>query len=131
MLPILRTRGSLLARRVVIQSRFKSDQIGSANDPTPSKPVQNVSATNETPTNPVGAYDSPLVETVEAAEKMRTMQAPNRAGIWSRSQRPREQAMVGPRFEQTIMNDQVCSTTSKYTLLHLRVLQYEGQEILF
>ncbi|KAF7563797.1 hypothetical protein G7046_g300 [Stylonectria norvegica] len=28
-------------------------------------------------------------------------QAPNRLGIWSRSQRPRETAMTGPRFEQT------------------------------
>jgi NADH dehydrogenase (ubiquinone) Fe-S protein 6 len=35
------------------------------------------------------------------------MQAPNRQGIWSRSQAPREKAMVGPRFEQTIMEDQV------------------------
>ncbi|KAI0480515.1 hypothetical protein GGR56DRAFT_626401 [Xylariaceae sp. FL0804] len=29
------------------------------------------------------------------------MQAPNRLAIWSRSQRPRGQAMTGPRFEQT------------------------------
>lgn len=28
-------------------------------------------------------------------------QAPNRTGIWSRSQKPRSQAMTGPRFEQT------------------------------
>ncbi|EFX00453.1 NADH-ubiquinone oxidoreductase [Grosmannia clavigera kw1407] len=28
-------------------------------------------------------------------------QAPNRAGVWTRNQRPREQAMTGPRFEQT------------------------------
>ncbi|KAL1844374.1 hypothetical protein VTJ49DRAFT_53 [Mycothermus thermophilus] len=28
-------------------------------------------------------------------------QAPNRVGIWSRSQRPRAEAMTGPRFEQT------------------------------
>jgi hypothetical protein len=37
------------------------------------------------------------------------MQSPNRKGIWSRSQQPRERAMVGPRFEQTIMADQVCA----------------------
>ncbi|KAL2124827.1 hypothetical protein VTJ04DRAFT_1192 [Mycothermus thermophilus] len=30
-----------------------------------------------------------------------TNQAPNRTGIWSRSQRPRAEAMTGPRFEQT------------------------------
>ncbi|KAK1827250.1 hypothetical protein QBC39DRAFT_267338 [Podospora conica] len=30
-----------------------------------------------------------------------TAQAPNRSEIWSRSQKPRAEAMVGPRFEQT------------------------------
>jgi hypothetical protein len=35
------------------------------------------------------------------------MQAPNREGVWSRSQQAREKAMVGPRFEQMIMYDQV------------------------
>jgi hypothetical protein len=49
------------------------------------------------------------VESVEEGEKMRAMQAPNRKDVWSRSQRPREQAMVGPRFEQMTMDDQVCS----------------------
>ncbi|KAI4844825.1 lactobacillus shifted protein [Aureobasidium sp. EXF-8846] len=34
------------------------------------------------------------------------MQAPNREGVWSRSQQAREKAMVGPRFEQMIMYDQ-------------------------
>lgn len=34
-------------------------------------------------------------------------QAPNRAGVWSRSQRPRAQAMTGPRFEQTNFDLQV------------------------
>jgi len=34
-------------------------------------------------------------------------QAPNRAGIWSRSQRPRSEAMTGPRFEQTDFDLQV------------------------
>jgi hypothetical protein len=45
---------------------------------------------------------------VQVAENMRAVQAPNRKGIWSRSQKPREQAMVGPRFEQMTMADQVC-----------------------
>ena len=52
--------------------------------------------------------DAALQESVEKAEELRTMQAPNRRGIWSRSQRPRAEAMMGPRFEQTIMEDQVC-----------------------
>lgn len=34
-------------------------------------------------------------------------QAPNRVGIWSRSQKPRSQAMTGPRFEQTDFDLQV------------------------
>lgn len=49
--------------------------------------------------------DKVLQESVEAAEKMK-QQAPNRKGIWSRSQQPRAIAMQGPRFEQTIMEDQ-------------------------
>jgi NADH dehydrogenase (ubiquinone) Fe-S protein 6 len=107
MLPSLRTRGSLLLRRTAIRTYSAGVDHPQANDPKPSPPVQNVSATNATPTSPKGAMDAPLVETTEEAEKMRTMQAPNRAAIWSRSQKPREQAMVGPRFEQTLMVDQV------------------------
>lgn len=34
-------------------------------------------------------------------------QAPNRVGVWSRSQKPRAQAMTGPRFEQTDFDLQV------------------------
>ncbi|KAK5189178.1 hypothetical protein LTR16_008038, partial [Cryomyces antarcticus] len=77
-----------------------------ANDPNPKTPVQNVSATNALPTSSEGSFDKVLQESVQVAEERRTMQAPNRKGIWSRSQRPRSQAMTGPRFEQTIMEDQ-------------------------
>jgi NADH dehydrogenase (ubiquinone) Fe-S protein 6 len=48
-----------------------------------------------------------LQESTADAEKMRVTQAPNYKGIWSRSQNPREVAMSGPRFEQSIMEDQV------------------------
>jgi len=51
--------------------------------------------------------DKPLQESVAEGEERRTMQAPNREGVWSRSQQAREKAMVGPRFEQMIMYDQV------------------------
>ena len=34
-------------------------------------------------------------------------QAPNRAEVWSRSQKPRSKAMTGPRFEQTDFSVQV------------------------
>lgn len=37
-------------------------------------------------------------------------QAPNRLGVWSRSQKPRSQAMTGPRFEQTDFDLQVTYT---------------------
>ncbi|RAH73006.1 zinc-finger domain-containing protein [Aspergillus aculeatinus CBS 121060] len=77
-----------------------------ANDPTPSKPVPNVSATNATPVDSMGAWDKPLQETPEIAERTRKLQAPNRATTWAASQQPREKAMVGPRFEQTIMEMQ-------------------------
>lgn len=78
-----------------------------ANDPQ-SRPARSpVSATNATATSSEGSQDKVLQESVEQGEELRTMQAPNRKGIWSRSQQPREKAMVGPRFEQTIMADQV------------------------
>jgi len=78
------------------------------NDPNPPAPVQNVSETNAVPTSTGGARDAPLQEMPEDAERQRTMQAPNRKEVWSRSQQPRELAMSGPRFEQTIMEYQVC-----------------------
>ncbi|EKG18940.1 Zinc finger CHCC-type protein [Macrophomina phaseolina MS6] len=77
-----------------------------ANNPNPKTPPPNVSETNAVPTSSEGSFDQVLQESVEAAEAMRTAQAPNRQGTWSRSQNPRERAMAGPRFEQTIMADQ-------------------------
>ncbi|KXS99063.1 hypothetical protein AC578_6955 [Pseudocercospora eumusae] len=76
-----------------------------ANDPNPKERRSPVSSTNAMPTVAPG-QDEALVEHPEAAEATRVMQAPNRATIWSRSQQPRARAMVGPRFEQTIMEDQ-------------------------
>jgi len=77
-----------------------------ANDPTPREPKPNVSATNETAIDAMGAQDKPLQESQADAERQRQLQAPNRAGIWSRSQQERSVAMSGPRFEQTIMETQ-------------------------
>lgn len=48
-----------------------------------------------------------LQETAGTVAETGVMQAPNRAAIWSRSQRPRTTAMTGPRFEQTVMENQV------------------------
>lgn len=81
-----------------------------ANNPNPkvSETAFQVSSTNVLPSSTTGAHDKPLVELSEEGEEKRVMQAPNRATTWSRSQQPRAKAMVGPRFEQTIMQDQVC-----------------------
>lgn len=78
-----------------------------ANDNSKRHSTPNVSKTNETPITAVGIGDTPLQENVEIAEERRSMQAPNRKSVWSRSQMPRELAMSGPRFEQTIMEQQV------------------------
>ena len=80
-----------------------------ANDPLPPKETPNVSLTDEVKTDAMGARDAPLQEMEGEGEKKRELQAPNRSGIWSRSQQPREVAMSGPRFEQTIMDTQACS----------------------
>ena len=87
-----------------------SDRIPT-NDPSPPEPVQNVSDSNAVPISPQGMRDSslPLQESPEDSERQRVMQAPNRKNPWSTSQQPRERAMSGPRFEQTIMEYQVRS----------------------
>lgn len=80
-----------------------------ANDPTPASKVPNVSGSNATPTDAMGGWDLPLKEEPEVGERNRQLQAPNRARTWAASQQPREKAMTGVRFEQTIMEMQVRS----------------------
>ncbi|KAJ6107132.1 Zinc finger CHCC-type [Penicillium sp. IBT 18751x] len=77
-----------------------------ANDPNPPVVKPNVSETNAEPTDSFGRWDATLQEDPAVAEKIRSMQAPNRASTWAASQQPRHEAMVGPRFEQTIMEAQ-------------------------
>lgn len=84
-----------------------------ANDPLPQKETPNVSLTDEVKTDAMGARDAPLQEMEADGEKKRELQAPNRSGVWSRNQLPREVAMTGPRFEQTIMDLQVCLLVNK------------------
>ena len=105
-------RLSILSHRHYATRERTSDRIPT-NDPSPPKPVQNVSDSNAIPISPQGMRDSslPLQEMPEDSERQRVMQAPNRKEPWSRSQQPRERAMSGPRFEQTIMEYQVgCRT---------------------
>jgi NADH dehydrogenase (ubiquinone) Fe-S protein 6 len=99
-----------LTRRAQVSTRrayaFSANDKREVNDSKPSKEVPNVSKTNELPIE-TPHQDAPLQEYADDAEKLRVTQAPNRTGIWSRSQNPRAKAMTGPRFEQTIMELQV------------------------
>lgn len=106
----LRARSALRLATPSLRAPYSSQKKAEvpANDPVARKEVQTVSETNATPTSSEGAFDKVLQESVEKAELLRKQQAPNRQGIWSRSQQPREIAMSGPRFEQSIMEDQVC-----------------------
>jgi hypothetical protein len=101
----LTRRAQLSARRAYAFSANDKQEINDLNRP---KAVPNVSKTNELPIE-TPHRDAPLQEFAEDAEKFRVWQAPNRKGIWSRSQNPRPLAMSGPRFEQTIIELQVCS----------------------
>ncbi|EGD88139.1 hypothetical protein H112_04621 [Trichophyton rubrum D6] len=69
------------------------------NNPNPPKPVTSISETN-------AREPASMQETVEQAQKQLSMQAPNRATTWAKSQQERSKAMAGPRFEQTIIDFQ-------------------------
>ena len=108
------TLSSACAPRVVARANYSStvprlsENRIPANDPTPPTPKPNVSASNATITDSGSAGIEPVKEEPEAGERKRVLQAPNRAKTWSLNQQPREKAMTGPRFEQTIMEYQVC-----------------------
>ncbi|KAK0947789.1 hypothetical protein LTR29_000690 [Friedmanniomyces endolithicus] len=95
------------ALRAASSSRSTDNPVP-ANDPhpTPAHSPVHPNTTNALATSSEGAGDFILQESPAKAEERRVMQAPNREGIWSRSQKPRAEAMVGPRFEQTVMEDQ-------------------------
>lgn len=60
-------------------------------------------------TPPKPSTESPTAATtaVEDVQAIVGKQAPNRVGVWSKSQKPRAVAMTGPRFEQTDFSVQV------------------------
>jgi len=99
-----------VSRRVPAASQrfyaFSANDQQQINDPKKAKDTPNVSKTNEVATSAAGEVE-PLREDAHTAEKLRVTQAPNRLGVWSRSQNPRAKAMTGPRFEQTIIESQV------------------------
>ncbi|KAH3912518.1 hypothetical protein HBI56_206120 [Parastagonospora nodorum] len=101
----LRTSRAIRAPVRFVSTKTTSNQVP-ANDPVERTAKPNVSETNVTPTSSEGSFDKALQEDVADAEAMRKTQAPNFKGIWSRSQQPREIAMSGPRFEQSIIADQ-------------------------
>ena len=96
----------LAARRPASTTTRESDKIPT-NDPKPPKDTPNVSETNALPVSAQGIRSADIQESPEDGERRRAMQAPNRKEVWSRSQQPRERAMTGPRFEQTMMEYQV------------------------
>ncbi|KAK4235507.1 lactobacillus shifted protein [Achaetomium macrosporum] len=58
-------------------------------------------ATPSSTTTTTTANTQTVPQETQGPEPTAVAQAPNRAEIWSRSQRPRSVAMTGPRFEQT------------------------------
>ncbi|KAK5049883.1 hypothetical protein LTR84_004001 [Exophiala bonariae] len=100
------TRSFTSSSRLLLQSPGTGENLQQANVSSAPKQTQNVSQTNETPVDAMGARDEPYKELVPEAEHKRQMQSPNRANTWSKSQMPRELAMTGPRFEQTIIASQ-------------------------
>nr|OQO28719.1 hypothetical protein B0A51_02962 [Rachicladosporium sp. CCFEE 5018] len=99
-----------------------------ANDPKGRHPRSPIGTTNAMPTSSEGSFDKALQENPEDGEKMRVMQAPNKSGVWSRSQQPRERAMVGPRFEQTIMEDQP-RPLSAMELIHQQPVRWTKNKV--
>lgn len=73
-----------------------------------SRPLSATSAarTQEAPAI-VEKNEAKTPQTTDNAVPKDVGQAPNRKGIWSRSQKPRAEAMTGPRFEQATFDLQV------------------------
>ncbi|KAK4252114.1 hypothetical protein C7999DRAFT_27356 [Corynascus novoguineensis] len=81
---------SSLPRRAALSTTARQFK-GEVASPSP-PPAATTSTTASTQTT---------VPTTKGPAPTPVPQAPNRAEIWSRSQRPRAEAMTGPRFEQT------------------------------
>ncbi|KAJ9196648.1 hypothetical protein DTO164E3_6178 [Paecilomyces variotii] len=109
-------------------ARLLPESVIPANDPTPRQPKPNVSATNATPVDSVGAWDAALQEEPEVGERSRQLQAPNRATTWARSQQPRAQAMTGPRFEQTIIELQP-QPLAAIELIHRQPVRWQKKRV--
>ena len=77
----------------------------------------------------------PTPATMDESKPAEINQAPNRVGVWSRSQKPRSKAMTGPRFEQTDFDLQPQSKSAMEMIhkepvrwTHERIVACEGGE---
>jgi NADH dehydrogenase (ubiquinone) Fe-S protein 6 len=77
------------------------------------------SATSNSTTTPTTAGTQTAPQVTEGPAPTAVTQAPNRADVWSTSQRPRAVAMTGPRFEQTDFERQVGFTSMMFCQLRL------------
>lgn len=120
MLNTTKTRAAHAARQLIrpctrpfttTPLRPAGENLIQTNDPSPKPLPPNVSATNAIATKRTTAVPGELQELPEEGERQRQMQAPNRDGVWAPSQRARDLAMSGPRFEQTIIEYQVSVPT--------------------
>ncbi|TAQ87721.1 hypothetical protein B7494_g3940 [Chlorociboria aeruginascens] len=118
MLPITRARAlRALPRTFQIPARRNY-----ANDLTPKKQDDSTAL-------PTGDEQKiSLQETPEEKVKFQTLQAPNRKEVWSRNQKPRAQAMTGPRFEQTIMKYQP-SPQAAIELIHKQPVRWTHERV--
>ncbi|KAI9368111.1 zinc-finger domain-containing protein [Aspergillus egyptiacus] len=137
LLPTVRTRVATLSSTWALRAgsraysatvpRFTENTMQS-NDPNPRTPKPNVSETNATPVDSMGAWDHALQESPDVAERVRTLQAPNRKATWASSQKPREEAMSGPRFEQTIMELQP-TPLAAIELIHKQPVRWVNKKV--
>ncbi|KAH6694101.1 lactobacillus shifted protein [Plectosphaerella plurivora] len=67
-------------------------------------------------------------QTADNAAPVEVTQAPNRTGIWSRSQKPRAEAMTGPRFEQ-INFDKQPQPHSAMALIHEQPVRWVHERV--
>ena len=95
----------------------------------PSAAKPKASSTSTSPADALPATADPnTVPEVKAGESHHLPQAPNRAVPWSRSQRPRDLAMVGPRFEKTIIEQQPAPYAA-IELVHQQPVRFSEQRI--
>jgi NADH dehydrogenase (ubiquinone) Fe-S protein 6 len=110
---LLAARSSRLTARANLTSSAARQRNPNPENPIPTntpspKEVTSISETNAVPVDSMGGQDASIQESVEAATKQLQRQAPNRDRPWAKGQQERSAAMTGPRFEQTMMEWQVC-----------------------